>query len=161
MRASVPWLIVPVALLALGSGCNSRPMPEPEPIPVYDNLGEQAVEVAVLSALTAQPPPGIYDPRVEMSDQDFQQLTWNYYVASPGRAWAVESREPRRVVGVIERTRYRLRVEVTWDDHWARASILDSTGLGQQDGQIHRRAVGWLRKLEQRLRDELSRLAAN
>jgi hypothetical protein len=161
MRTSMPRWIVPIALLALGSGCRSVPMPEPEPIPIYDNLSEQAIEVAVLSALTAQPPPGSYDPRVEMSGQDFEQLTWNYYVASPGRAWVIESREPRRVVGVIERASFRLRVQVTWDDHRARASILDSTGLGQQDDQIHHHAVGWLRKLERRLRAELSRLAAN
>jgi hypothetical protein len=160
MRPRSSWLFAVLALLAVGVGCQSRPIPEPERIIIPDRLSQQAAEVAILSAVTAQQPPGIYDPSVEMAEQDFDLLVWNYYVASPGRAWVVESREPGRIVGVIERARHRLRVQVVYDRYAAKVSIVDSTGLGQEDGQIHRRAVAWVLKLEERLRTELDRMAA-
>ena len=85
------------------------------------------------------------------------------YVAFAGagtRAWAVKSREPGLVKAAITRPTYELNVAVSYDDRQARVSILDSTGLHQEDGKIHGNAVSWILKLEGRIRAEFDRMAS-
>jgi hypothetical protein len=147
------------ALLLLTMACGGRPIPEPEQIPVPPGVGAQATEIAILSALMNLPPPAIYDPRAPMPRETYEQMVWNYYLTSPGRGWVVESRDPGRVVAKIARAKYLLRIQVQYDQNRAAASILESSGLAQQDGRIHRKAVGWILKLEQRIRTELARFA--
>jgi hypothetical protein len=126
----------------IASACATRPIPEPERIPIPAGLSQQNAEVAILSALTNNPPPGVYDPRTEMSEEEFDRLRWSYYVASPSRAWVVESRQPGRITGVIERTNYRLRTQVRYDDGAATVSIVDSTGLDQTAASTAGRSPG-------------------
>lgn len=141
-------------------GCRTRAIPDPHSIPIPSSLSRQNIEVAILSALSVQPPPGIYDPREEMPEDEFDQLIWTYYLASPrNRAWVVDSRDPGRITAVISRTRYLLRIAVEYDDDRAKVSIIESTGLGQSSSRIHRKAVAWVLKLETRIRNEFSRMA--
>jgi len=72
----------------------------------------------------------------------------------------VVSRKPGLVTAEISRTRYLLRVAVRYDDRTARVSIVESSGLRQGGGRIHRKAVGWILKLETRIRQHLQGMAA-
>src|SRR5262245_6137633 len=101
-----------LSLVALVAGCAStRPIPESQSIPVPRGLNEQNVEIAILSALLVQPPPGIYDPRAIVPKEQYDQLVWNYYVTSAGnRGWIVKSREPGIVTAAISRPQYELKI---------------------------------------------------
>jgi hypothetical protein len=157
MRVTLSVLCL--ALVMIG-GCRTRAIPEPENIPIPSRLSHQNIEVAILSALSIQSPPGIYDPREEMPEDEFARLIWSYYVSSPGnRSWVVESRNPGRITAVISRTRYLLRIAVDYDDRRAKVSIIESTGLSQSSTRIHRKAVAWVLKLESRIRNEFLRMA--
>jgi hypothetical protein len=151
--------ILCLALVMIG-GCRTRAIPEPETIPIPNGLSHQNIEVAILSALSLRPPPGTYDPREGMPEDEFARLVWSHYVSAPGnRSWAVESRSPGRITAVISRARYLLRIAVDYDDHLAKVSIIESTGLDQSSTRIHRKAVAWVLKLESRIRSELLRMA--
>jgi hypothetical protein len=80
--------------VSLVLSCRTSPIPEPEVIPIPDGLNKQNVEIAILSAFAVKLPPPGYDPRVLQPPEDFEQLVWRHYVASSGRAWLIESREP-------------------------------------------------------------------
>jgi hypothetical protein len=124
--------------------------------------GAQNTEIAILSALVGHPPPGIYDPRRPMPRDTYEQMVWELLPDTAGRGWIVESRDPGRVVAKIERDeKYLLRVQVRYDERVAAVSIVDVTGiLAPQQGRLHRKAVAWIQKLEQRIRTELQRFGA-
>jgi hypothetical protein len=62
-------LVSVAALGLLAVGCRTRPIPEPRNIAIPPGLSPQNVEVAILSALTNQPPPGVYRPRETMPEE--------------------------------------------------------------------------------------------
>jgi len=143
------------------AGCRTRAIPELENIPIPSGLSTQNIEVAILSALTVQRPPGSYNPRDQLPEDDFAQMVWQNYISTGGnRAWVVESRNPGRITAVLSRTHYHLRIAVDYDDRQAKVSILDSAGLSQSSTRIHRKAVAWILKLQSRIRSELLRMAA-
>jgi hypothetical protein len=151
-------LVAFASLLLLAACASTRPIPPPKSIPIPASLTKQNVEVAIISALRTVPPPGSYDPRREMAPDDYETLV-AFMTSSTNRAWVVEAREPGRVTAKIDRPQHRIRVAVTYDDTYARVELVDSEGLEQSGKGIHRKAVGWMLKLEKRIAQELDRMA--
>jgi hypothetical protein len=150
-------LVVSITLL----GCRPEQIPAPATIQIPSSLNHRSVEIAILSALAVRPPPAVFNPRETMNEDDYEKLVWNYYLtAPPTLGWAVESRKPGVIIGLIRRTDYHLRVAVQYDDQFAKVSIVDSSGLDQTADSIHGKAVGWILKLETRIRTELQQIAS-
>jgi hypothetical protein len=154
-----PVVVATLLLVTVLSGC-ARPIPTPSEIAVPGGLSQQAIEIALLSAVTTRPPPALFASRQLMSNEEFEQLVWNYYVITPRRlGWAVEARKPGEIIALIQRPTYHLRAAVTYDESVARVAIVDSSGLDQTADSIHRKARGWILKLESRMRTQLVQMA--
>ena len=150
------------ACLLVAAGCGgAAKIPTPASIAIPDQLGRQAVEIALLSAVVVRPAPAVFDPREELPAEQYEQLVWNYYLTTPSTGgWTVESRKPGIITAIIKRSGYHLRTAVRYDDRTARASIVDSSGLNQTADSIHGNAAAWILKLEGRIGTELQQMAA-
>jgi len=158
MRSSFVSL---AAFLSITTGCGPTKIPTPASISIPDHLGRQGVEIALLSAVVVRPAPAVFNPREEMPAEQYEQLVWNYYLTVPNtQGWTVESRKPGLITALIKRAGYHLRAAVHYDDRTARVAIVDSSGLDQTADSIHGNAVGWILKLEDRVRTELQQMAA-
>jgi len=148
------------SLLVTLASCSTVPLPEAIEIEVPPGLTAQQVELAILSGILNQRPPETYDPRVGLSELEFQALVWNHYLRSASaRSWFPESREPGYVVAAVSARRHYLRVGISFDTQTISIRLLESRNLRQSDTRIHERVPLWLDRLEEHIRRELGRMS--
>lgn len=150
------WLVA--LLVALLVGCTSVPNRPTAPIPVPSGLTENQIQLAILMAITENPPPDI-SPGVQITDSVLSAVVGGYRSLNDRRSWYFEDRQPGIVYTGYQRRNWYMRVAVRYDTQAVTLFIEDSRNLNQSGDRIHKTAIAELQSLENRLRRTLGLVA--
>jgi len=148
-----------VALVAFA--CKSVPIEDRPPIAVPAGLTANDVELAILYDLAQQNFPTDLTPGQQISNNQLKALLLTYRSVDgrkPG--WYPESAQPGLICAGYDSGRHYLRVSIQYDDTTVKTRIIESRGLDQESGRIHKSAIRWLDGLEVQIRRALGQIAA-
>ena len=141
-------------------GCRTAPEPSPYLIALPAGITEQQTDVAVLAGILNKPPPSDYDPTREMSARDFNSFVWQKFVGTANnRSWFPEKRDGNTIYASVTKGELYLRAAIERQPGALRITIVESRGLSQADGEIHKRAINWMNNLDAHIRREVARMA--
>ena len=159
MAPSRSSIVLALSLLVFAA-CRTTPLPEPILIEFSPGLSRQQVEVAIFAGILNKPPPPSYDPRVDLSSDEFDSMLWTDFVSTArGRSWFPESRDGDTIYTTVNTRGLYLRAGIEIQASRLVIRIVESRNLEQSESRIHKRALKWLRNLELHITRELGRIS--
>ena len=156
MRRAVTLAVY--SLLWIATACKTVPMPPPTIVPVPHRLSAQAVQIAVVAGIENRHPPATYDPRVPLSDAEFAELMGKFPFAPRQIGWFAGPLDGDCRYALVDNGESYLKVCVRIQPEALRLEIVESRGLLQENGRIHKTVPDWLGNLSTHLERELLRL---
>lgn len=155
-------LLLGLALIS-SEGCRTATIPTFDPIPVPPGLTVRQVEVAILAALANTPVPKDLSEGADIADRAMAAFFGPLRYQSGGSArtaeWYPESRQPGRILAGFNVRSHYLQVCLDFDSSTIRPSISGSRNLKQSETRIHKNAIDWVHRLEDRLRRSVGFMA--
>jgi hypothetical protein len=150
------WLVGLLAVFVVGcSTVENRPT---QPIPVPSGLNANQVQLAILMAITEEPPADL-TPGAEITDSVLSAVIRGYRSVHDRHTWYFEDRKPGVIYAGYQRRKWYMRVAVRYSTNDVTLLVEDSRNLKQSAGRIHKRAIAELQSLENRLRRTLGQVA--